>query len=179
MAKYSTPPPLYSKRSLQGSSFPAFISYVSANGNLNFGIFLCRTFFNDWVYSTGDFSGLKLAIFAHFPEVLVTYKRHIPLYIGLFSLQICPDLRGGQKFTWKRRKSANRWKKIHPELKQQSDSPTRQSIFVTKSQVFFRATNMSTRSRPLKRDRIRSTSSPSFSSPEGSKIRYCWIAWNI
>ncbi len=46
------------------------------------------------MYSTGGFSGLKWAIFAHFPEVLVTYKRHTPLYIGLFSLQICPDLRG-------------------------------------------------------------------------------------
>ena len=47
------------------------------------------------VYSTSEFSGLKLAIFSHFPEVLVTYKRHTALYIGLFSLQNCPDLMGG------------------------------------------------------------------------------------
>ena len=45
------------------------------------------------VYSTDEFSGLQLAIFGYFPDVLVTYKRHTPLYTGMFSLQICPDLR--------------------------------------------------------------------------------------
>ena len=46
------------------------------------------------VYSTGEFAGLKLAIFNHFGDVLVTYKDTPPLYIGLFSPQIWPDLRG-------------------------------------------------------------------------------------
>ncbi len=47
------------------------------------------------VYSTGDFVWLKWATFDNFCEVLVTYKRHNPLYTSLFSLQICADLRGG------------------------------------------------------------------------------------
>ena len=36
---------------------------------------------------------LKLAIFSHVCDVLVTYKRHNPLCISLFSLQIDSDLR--------------------------------------------------------------------------------------
>ena len=46
------------------------------------------------VYSTGEFTGLKLAIFDHFCDISVTYKGIPPLYIGLFSPQIWPDLRG-------------------------------------------------------------------------------------
>ena len=33
------------------------------------------------MYSTGELLGLKLAIFDHFCEILVAYKRHTPLYI--------------------------------------------------------------------------------------------------
>ena len=40
------------------------------------------------LYSTGDFAGLKLAIFDHFCEVLVTYNGIPPIYWSIFS----PDL---------------------------------------------------------------------------------------
>ena len=48
------------------------------------------------VYSTGEFTGLKLAIFDHFGDILVTYKGIPPLDIGLLSLQIWPDLWGSE-----------------------------------------------------------------------------------
>ncbi len=59
------------------------------------------------VCSTGKFEGLKLAIFDHFCDVLVTYKRNTPLNIGLFSLQGVGNSRekgvnppiGGKKYT--------------------------------------------------------------------------------
>ncbi len=53
---------------------------------------MCKLSFR--VYSTGEFAGLKLAIFYHFCDVLVTYEGITPLYIGLFSPQIWSDLRG-------------------------------------------------------------------------------------
>ena len=46
------------------------------------------------MYSTGEFAGQKLAIFEHFCDILVTYEGIPPLHIGLFSLQIWPDLWG-------------------------------------------------------------------------------------
>ncbi len=46
------------------------------------------------VYSTGEFAGLKLAIFDHLCDILGTYKGIPPLHIALFSLQIWPDLWG-------------------------------------------------------------------------------------
>ncbi len=52
--------------------------------------------------------GLKLAIFGHFCNIFVTYKGIPPLHIGLFSLQIWPDLWGIKNWREKRRK------KIHP-----------------------------------------------------------------
>ncbi len=36
------------------------------------------------VYSTSEFSGLKLPIFSQFPKVLVTYKRHNPFILVCF-----------------------------------------------------------------------------------------------
>ena len=51
---------------------------------------------SDRVYSTGEFAGLKLAIFDHFCDVLVTYKDIPTLFIGLFSLQIWPDIWGSK-----------------------------------------------------------------------------------
>ncbi len=48
------------------------------------------------VYSTGEFTGLKLVIFDHFCHVLVTYKSISHYINGLFSLQIWHDLRGSK-----------------------------------------------------------------------------------
>ena len=50
------------------------------------------------VYSTSAFAGLKLAIFDHFSEVLVTYKRHTP-YILVFFLSrfVLISMGGGSK----------------------------------------------------------------------------------
>ncbi len=53
------------------------------------------------VDSGDEFPGLKTTVFGHFWAVSGAYKRHTPLHIGLFSPQICTDLRGGPKIRGK------------------------------------------------------------------------------
>ncbi len=64
--------------------------------------------------SIGKISGLNQAIFSLFCLLLASSKPPTPLHTGPFTLQICTDLRGGQKSAWNRRKSADRRKRTMP-----------------------------------------------------------------
>ena len=63
---------------------------------------------------SGELLGLEQAIFSIFCEVLDSSKTPYPLHIGLFTPQICTDLRGESKICVKRRKWRNRRKKTLP-----------------------------------------------------------------
>ncbi len=69
------------------------------------GYTFCRHGVTPTQLDASDFVGLKLAIFDHLSYVLVTYKRHIPIYWSIFS----PNLASSQGV-----KNCGKKAEIHP-----------------------------------------------------------------